>query len=315
MSRMLKPDIVKCKVEWHLENKRLFVHAMLEVLRKSGTSCESGFKSAQWTEILNIFSRSSGSKYDKQQLQSQHAEMKKKHSRFKAIVENSDFGWDSESKMPTASVATWDAYLMEHPQSKIFRNEPLHLYEESKELFDVKAVTGLFTLSKSTIAASTLISEEKKAEIDQIIEKESSVSSKVSTATSSSKKKYQPDSHSDNKEDDSQTVPVVKIGKKIKKNPEDELVITLNRLVDIVEGKGRMPSPTVITEATDPLSKAIRIFSEEHSSGLSPECSMLLKVFWFENPVHGSLFLSLNNDERIAYVKARVRILKEKISL
>ena len=299
------PGLLKCKVEWHLENKRLFVNAMLEVQRKSGSSGDSGFKTAQWTEILNIFGQASGTKYDRQQLQSQQADMKKKYSKLKAVVDNSGFDWDSESNMPTAPIATWDAYLAAHPQAKMFRTEPLHLYEELNELFGGKKKSEHSALSASSIPTSSSTSEASAL----AAERENSTSSQEETdLLISVQKKTFTDSSVANIDDDI-VVPVVKVARKLSKNPDD-LMTVLNRLVEVIAATDYLSPVSAVSDEVGALSKAIKILTAEHSSNLDTESSMLLKMFWFENPVHGNLFLTLDNDERVLYIKSRVKILK-----
>ena len=303
--------LLKCKVEWHLENKRLFVNAMLEVQRKSGSSSDSGFKTAQWTEILNIFGQASGTKYDRQQLQSQQADMKKKYSKLKAVIDNSGFDWDSESNMPTAPVATWDAYLAANPQAKMFRTEPLHMYEELNELFGGKKPNEHSTSSSSSIPTSSSTSNDSTLAVvrKKIEDETSSTSQEEIDLLISVQKKTFTDSSVANIEDEI-VGPVSKVARKlVNKNPDD-LMAVLNRLVEVIAANG-YPSPvTAVSNEIDALQKAIKILTEEHCSNLDAESSMLLKMSFFENPVHSNLFLTLTNDERVAYIKSRLRFLK-----
>ena len=91
----------RLKVDWTSVNRTAFLDAMIEV-QESGVITDSGFKTAQWTSIVEGFERRTNLVYDKQQLQNQHAELKRKYGIFSALKNNSGFGWNSDLKLPTA---------------------------------------------------------------------------------------------------------------------------------------------------------------------------------------------------------------------
>ena len=85
----------RLKVDWTSVNRTAFIDSMIEV-QESGVFTDSGFKTAQWTSIMEGFERRTNLVYDKQQLQNQHAELKRKYGIFSALNNNSGRSRGSE---------------------------------------------------------------------------------------------------------------------------------------------------------------------------------------------------------------------------
>ena len=69
------------KVDWKPRMRTSFIEAMRHVHEQGGSS-DNGFRSREWTEIKERFTEVTGLDYSKQQLQNQHAELKKKYAVF-----------------------------------------------------------------------------------------------------------------------------------------------------------------------------------------------------------------------------------------
>ena len=93
---------------------------MIDV-QSHGSFTSSSFKSAEWTSITAKFLGRSGLFYDNQQLQKQHAELKKKYCGFLSIKENSGFEWNAKLKISTDQPEVWDEYLAAHPSAEVYR--------------------------------------------------------------------------------------------------------------------------------------------------------------------------------------------------
>ena len=142
----------KTKVYWTPSLRTQLISTMIDE-QGSGSFSDSGFKSVQWSSIMAKFFEKSGCCYDKQQLQNQHAELKKKFSIFTALKENSGFGWNEETSLPTAPPEVWEEYLAAHPNAKVYRTSTLANFEELQTLFSGKVATGSNARSASTAAA------------------------------------------------------------------------------------------------------------------------------------------------------------------
>ena len=71
----------------------------------------NGFKKQSWHAIQQEFHATAGFKYNKQQLHSHYAVLKRKYNVYKALVDNSGFGVDPNNGDPTAADDVWSAYL------------------------------------------------------------------------------------------------------------------------------------------------------------------------------------------------------------
>jgi hypothetical protein len=115
----------------------------------NGSSAENGLKKQEWSQLQSSFNSSMSCRYTKPQLQSQLQILKAKYIVFKAIIDNSGFGWDPVAKMPTAPAPVWDRYIQVHPKAREFRFNPLLFYEELDEIFSGRSASGKFATSSS----------------------------------------------------------------------------------------------------------------------------------------------------------------------
>lgn len=137
---------------WNSERKEALTMAMLERVRGAGVHADNGFKKQDWAAITLLFKEKTGLSYSKQQLQSQMAILKKAYSCFKKLKDNSGFGWDSEQQLATAPQATWDAYILAHPDAAKYRTSTLPFFKELDELFSGKCATGEWAVGPSQLA-------------------------------------------------------------------------------------------------------------------------------------------------------------------
>jgi hypothetical protein len=135
--------------QWDDEQREAFILVMLDE-HNQGNFTDGSFKSDAWRRIKDHFNERTGAGYTTKQLQSQLAQLKKKFMTFKALKDNSGFGWDEELKIPTAPERTWKDYLAKHPEAAVFRtSRTLPCYEELSELFDGRVAVGHFAVSSA----------------------------------------------------------------------------------------------------------------------------------------------------------------------
>ena len=85
---------------WNDDIVKEFLKHVTEEAKKD-VGCVGGFKTAQWKRILDKFNEASKLNYDKDQLNSKVSELKSKYKIFKDLINNSGFGWDEATKLPT----------------------------------------------------------------------------------------------------------------------------------------------------------------------------------------------------------------------
>jgi len=157
-------DSSKNEAKWNSQRLKLFVAACLSELRKNGGALtdNSGFKTQGWNSITTHFNKlqrdteNHEHDYTSAQLQSKYANVKADYKLFSKIVDNSGFGWNEETKMPTADKGVWDDFMTKHPKCKKFMHKSLPFYDESKELFENKIATGKFSSSSVPSFSSAL---------------------------------------------------------------------------------------------------------------------------------------------------------------
>ncbi|KAG3098959.1 hypothetical protein PI124_g9114 [Phytophthora idaei] len=57
---------------------------------------------------------------------------------------NSGFGWDPQTSLPTAPEYEWDAVIVEHPPAREFRSRALIIFGEIDQIFSGTDVTGQY---------------------------------------------------------------------------------------------------------------------------------------------------------------------------
>jgi Myb/SANT-like DNA-binding domain len=76
------------RTDWNERNKLFFVHAMMNEAAR-GNFVGNGYKKSSWQAIADEFRLKSGCKYDKSQLHSHYAVLKKKYYIYKALQDDS----------------------------------------------------------------------------------------------------------------------------------------------------------------------------------------------------------------------------------
>ena len=137
------------KVHWSESNKRHFVTAMMNEAAK-GNFVDNGFKKQSWHAIQQEFHATAGFKYDKQQLDSHYAVLKRKYNVYKALVDNSGLGVDPNNGGPTAADDVWSAYLKAHSDASEFRGRPFAYFDDLDSIFTWKVATGKYSKSSFT---------------------------------------------------------------------------------------------------------------------------------------------------------------------
>ena len=112
-----------------------------------GNFADNGFKKQTWHAIQQEFHATAGFKYDKQQLHSHYAVLKRKYNVYKAFADNSDFGVDPNNGCPTADDDVWSAYLKVHPDASELRGRPFVYFDDLDSIFTGKVATGKYSKS------------------------------------------------------------------------------------------------------------------------------------------------------------------------
>lgn len=155
------------KADWTDVGKKIFIDVMLDEISK-GTYTDSGFKVSSWNSIVSDFNSNTGVKYTRDQLQSQFSYMKSKCSIFRDLVDNSGFGWDTTTKLPTPPDDVWEKYLAAHKGAKEFRYKTLMFFEELEEIFAGKWATGKY--ARSDLNRSSSSSSSSSSDVVDIID-------------------------------------------------------------------------------------------------------------------------------------------------
>jgi len=114
---------------------------------------------------------------------------------------NSGFGWDPQTNLPTAPESVWDDIIAEHPQAKEFKTRPLIMYEELDQMFSGTAATGEY--------ASYMASQVSQSRSPTLLESDyDSQAESVSTTNVNTGNDHDADSVDSDEEEDMRNSPL-----------------------------------------------------------------------------------------------------------
>jgi len=265
---------------WNDEQRRSFIMIYRDAL--NGSTADNGLKKTEWTQVLSSFNTSMQCNYTKSQLQSQLQQLKSKYLIFKEIVDNSGFGWDPVTKIPTAPDDVWVRYLSAHPKAREYRNTTLPLYEELEEIFAGRSATGVFAVSSltsvlplsqvggSVTTTTTTTNDDDDGEDEDEVENDRSLS--INTSVNSSC---------------SGTV----AGTTKKKRKINEIAEALNNLAE-TNKKGMSKFSEL----------AISMFSEKHKQNFSAEERVKVKTHFAKDSNQAQVYLTCDDEEQIIFL-------------
>jgi hypothetical protein len=140
---------------WTDDLRTQFIFVLVEKTNL-GVYTDTGFKSADWKWIMSEFNDRTRAGFEKSQLQSQYAELKKKFGIVSDLKSNSGFGWDYEKDLPTAPEDVWQRYIAAHAKAAPFRYTSLRNYDELEIVFSGKCATGEWAISTGSMTASVV---------------------------------------------------------------------------------------------------------------------------------------------------------------
>jgi hypothetical protein len=147
------------RTDWNERIKQFSVHAMMNEAAR-GNFVDNCFKKSSWQAIADDFRLKSDCKYDKSQLHSHYAVLKKKYHIYKALQDNSGFGIDPNTGGPTAPAEVWSSYIQAHPDAAQFRYKSLTLVDELDSIFSGKVATGKYAKSSNVVLNNKRLRED-----------------------------------------------------------------------------------------------------------------------------------------------------------
>ncbi|KAH9159507.1 hypothetical protein LEN26_002305 [Aphanomyces euteiches] len=76
-----------------------------------------------------------------------------------ALRNNSGFGWDAASSLPTAPDEVWTAYIAANPKSAAFRVKPFPFYDQIHAIFSGAVATGEYACYESPASEADITGE------------------------------------------------------------------------------------------------------------------------------------------------------------
>mmetsp|Transcript_13574 Transcript_13574/g.12296 ORF Transcript_13574/g.12296 Transcript_13574/m.12296 type:complete len:339 (-) Transcript_13574:147-1163(-) len=143
---------IASSLNWNDEERNNLVLAMSNEVSSSDKF--EGLNKANWSNITKDFNEKTNLNYTKTQLQSQATYLKKKYQTFKALKENSGFGWDDNRKVPTAPDNVWNSYIESHKNAKEFRYKSFPFYDDLDKIYTGSIATGKYAISSSLTNAN-----------------------------------------------------------------------------------------------------------------------------------------------------------------
>lgn len=287
-----KASGVDLPASWTDQLRKHFIEAVKDEI-KSGVFTDSGFKAASWKRIVIHFKNYAHVEYSKSQLQNQYAQMKKKYTEFHNLKENSGFGFDPLTQIPTAPDSVWTSYIAAHPGAAEFRFKTLMYYSDYEEIFSKQIATGEYAMGSATSRAVLSTNNDNIAATiedrrdDEVGNSSTSAAATISTTSISTASGLNNPHHhrsSNNNRDGSGGVLIPR--KRARAN--DEVVKLLDRLVTHTQ--------------VDPVQDAIKLFTSDYAATLVPAHTLRIKRGFSLEPNTATMFLNLSDEERALYI-------------
>ena len=297
-------DITKetTRVDWTDENRHHFVQAMVNEASK-GNFVDNGFKKQSWQAIQNEFNSASGCRYDKQQLHSHYAVLKKRYHIYKMLKDNSGFGVDPSSGAPTAPSEVWAAYIKAHPDAAQFRYKAFTPFDDLDSIFTGKVASGKYARSSTATPQSAELQSKKRVRGNSVDESWLSVTEKQNdhdddySSDDSSRENKIPNrdaARDDEKKNDGvKPMPI----RAPRAKPGSDLT---NILGKIVANQDKIVAHNMSDSKLD---QALKIFSAEYSANLIVTDRLKFKKVLSAQPATAEMFLQLDEEEKEAFIQ------------
>ncbi|KAH9155595.1 hypothetical protein AeRB84_002447 [Aphanomyces euteiches] len=131
------------KATWTDEKTHLLLECFRDELARGKGTDAGGLKKEGWTRLLRVFNTKASTNYSKTQ----------------ALRNNSGFGWDAASSLPTAPDEVWTAYIAANPKSAAFRVKPFPFYDQIHAIFSGAVATGEYACYESPASEADITGE------------------------------------------------------------------------------------------------------------------------------------------------------------
>jgi Myb/SANT-like DNA-binding domain len=146
----------KDRITWTDQYKKAIINLMgIEVLK--GNFTDNSWKRAALHTMVESFNATFNRHIVVTQLTSFISAIKGRYKGYAALLENSGFGIDPISRVPTASSSVWADFLACHKNCDDFKKAALPYYDELHLIFGGKVATGNFTYNGTRTPAQTAV--------------------------------------------------------------------------------------------------------------------------------------------------------------
>lgn len=290
------------KVEWTEENKRHFVNAMTNEAAR-GTFVDNGFKKQSWQAIQDDFRINSGCKYDKQQLHSHYAILKKQYHIYKALKDNSGFGVDPVTGGPTAPPDVWVAYIKAHPDAAKYRHKVFTFFDDLDSIFTGKVASGKYAKASSVTPSPAQSLNFKRARehlVDEswLYPKEKHNEQDDDDISVDSARENKVPNRDAARDDDKKNGGVKAVPNRAPRaKPGSDIS---NMLGKIVANQDKIVAHNMSESKLD---QALKIFSTKYSADLVVTDRLKFKKVLSAQPATAEMFLQLDEEEREAFIQ------------
>ncbi|EXB77143.1 hypothetical protein L484_002031 [Morus notabilis] len=132
-------------------------------------------------KIANEIAIKFGKHFTADQLKAKWNRLRRSTREFKALIETTGFGWDSETNTITAEKEVWDSYVAKHPEAKKFKKGGLQHFVQLSQIFFGTIATGQGSMNAHT-TVNILNAAKRAATIPEEVEEGTGDSDEVRSA-------------------------------------------------------------------------------------------------------------------------------------
>ncbi|KAK6924519.1 Myb/SANT-like domain, partial [Dillenia turbinata] len=124
-----QPEEPQSRAKWTASLTKTLADLMVDQVRE-GNRPKKSFATKAWNSICDNFRKETGLMWDKEQLKSRFAALKKQYNIVKSLLEHRDFSYDESSCTIIATDEAWYNYVQDHPDADIIRIGGCPIYKQ-----------------------------------------------------------------------------------------------------------------------------------------------------------------------------------------
>ncbi|KAF4373835.1 hypothetical protein F8388_007741 [Cannabis sativa] len=286
-SQQHQPQEQQNRAKWTSFLTKILADLMVEQVYK-GNRQNNYFVKKSWEHMCDGFYRKTGLKWDKDQLKSRYAVLRKQYATLKSLLGRGGFTWDETTGTITASEKAWTEIIKELPDAESLKTSGCPIYKKLCTIFSESVTNG---------------KHDQLAEVGEKTPSKINQTTPLSLQQQSSSESEEADDVTENQDKGQQpSTPMTGTTRKRgRKGIDDAIAEAILEMA--TASKMRTTAIQQLNAAKYSVTKCIKLLDE--MQGVD-EKLYLAALEMFNKPLAREIFLSLRGDKRLTWLHRKV---------